>query len=312
MNDKELPKGNKRKWKEETKVFKNDWYNATERFNVVEEFPHLVDLNELELYKLFFDKEVKELFLDCTNKYALAQKNDPSFPMNTEDLWDFFTIITFASYNLRPQFTLHWSYEADISSPFVREIMSRNYFKKVKTHLHVCDNNKLSSDDKWAKLRPLFDVVNKNLIQFGVFAKHLSIHEQMVPYFRRHSCKMFIRGKPIRFGYKNWVLCSDDGYPFKVNSYQGKAERNEGPLGPSTVKNLLDVVTNDRIQDVCFDNFFTSVLLLEELKNKGIPATGTIRINRLPGLPSPSNKEMEKKERGFMSVCSTENLCSVR
>ena len=183
MNDKELPKGNKRKWKEETKVFKNDWYNATERFNVVEEFPHLVDLNELELYKLFFDKEVKELFLDCTNKYALAQKNDPSFPMNTEDLWDFFTIITFASYNLRPQFTLHWSNEADISSPFVREIMSRNYFKKVKTHLHVCDNNKLSSDDKWAKLRPLFDVVNKNLIQFGVFAEYLSIDEQMVPYF---------------------------------------------------------------------------------------------------------------------------------
>ena len=27
--DKELPEGNKRKWKEGTKVFKNDWYKAT-------------------------------------------------------------------------------------------------------------------------------------------------------------------------------------------------------------------------------------------------------------------------------------------
>ena len=78
------------------------------------------------------------------------------------------------------------------------------------------------------------------------------------------------------------------------------------------MKNLLDVVTDDRIHDVYFDNFFTSVPLLEELKNKGIPATGTIRINRLPGLPPPSNKETEKKETGFMSVCSTEDLCSVR
>ena len=207
---------------------------------------------------------------------------------------------------------MYWSNEADISSPFVREIMSRNYFKKVKAYLHVCDNDKLSSDDKWVKLRSLFDIVNKNLIQFGVFAEHLSIDEQMVPYFGRHSCKMFIRGKPIRFGHKNWVLCSDDGYPFKVNPYQGKAERNEGPLKPTTVKNLLDVVTDDRIHDVYFDNFLTSVPLLEELKNKGIQATGTIHINRLPGLPTPSNKEMEKKERGFISVCSTEDLCSVR
>ena len=120
------------KMKEGTEVFKNDWYKATEGFNVVEEFPHVVDLNELQFYKLFFDKEVKQLFLDCTNKYALTQKNDPSFTMKTEDLWNFFTIITFASYNLRPQFAMYWSNEVDISSPFVREIMSRNYFKKEK------------------------------------------------------------------------------------------------------------------------------------------------------------------------------------
>ena len=69
---KKLPEGNKRKWKEGTKVFKNDWYKATEQFKVVEELPHLVDLNELELYKLFFDREVEQLFLDCTNKYALT------------------------------------------------------------------------------------------------------------------------------------------------------------------------------------------------------------------------------------------------
>ena len=112
--DKECPKGNKKKWKEGTKVFKNDWYKATGQFNMVEEFPYLVDLHELEFYKLFFDREVEQLFLDCTNKYAMTQRNNPSLSMNTEDLWDFFTIITFSSYNLRPQFTMYWSNEADI------------------------------------------------------------------------------------------------------------------------------------------------------------------------------------------------------
>ena len=53
------------------------------------------------------------------------------------------------------------------------------------------------------------------------------------------------------------------------------------------MKNLLDVATDDQFHDVYFDNFFTSVALLEELKNKGIPATGTIHISRLSGLPPP-------------------------
>ena len=46
----------------------------------------------------------------------------------------------------------------------------------------MCDNEKLNVDDKWAKLRPLFDIVNEKLIQFGVFAEHLSIDEQILVY----------------------------------------------------------------------------------------------------------------------------------
>ena len=40
------------------------------------------------------------------------------------------------------------------------------------------------------KLSPLIQIVNDKVIQFGVFADHLSIDEQTVPYFRRHSCEM--------------------------------------------------------------------------------------------------------------------------
>ena len=54
--------------------------------------------------------------------------------------------------------------------------------------------------------------MNASLQQFGLFEKDLSIDKQMVPYFGRNSAKMFIRGKPIRFGYKNWDLASSDSY----------------------------------------------------------------------------------------------------
>ena len=52
-----------------------------------------------------------------------------------------------------------------------------------------------------------------------MFAKDLAIDEQMVPYFSRHSAKMFNRGKPIRFSNKNWVLASSDDYLYKSETY---------------------------------------------------------------------------------------------
>ena len=51
--------------------------------------------------------------------------------------------------------------------------------------------------------------------------------------------------------------------------------------------------------------------LLEELKQMSLPATGTIRLRKVPSLPSPTNNEMSKEERDFMSFCSTNDICLV-
>ena len=113
-----------------------------------------------------------------------------------------------------------------------------------------------------------------------------------------------MRGKPIRFGYKNYVLCSDDGYPFKVILYLGKfINKNQGPLEFTVIKVLPEVVNDDKWRDVYFDNFFS--FLLEDLKQQSLPATETVLVNRLLGLPLPSPKVMEKKERGKVKSSST-------
>ena len=80
--------------------------------------------------------------------------------------------------------------------------MSRKRFEDIKKYIEFADNNNLPAAGKLAKIQPLQDRVNASLQQFGVFAKDLTIDEQMVPYFGRHSAKMFISSKPIRFNYK--------------------------------------------------------------------------------------------------------------
>ena len=44
-----------------------------------------------------------------------------------------------------------------------------------------------------------------------------------------------------------------------------------------------------------FDNLFTSVSLLTELSQRGIGGVGTVRENRLNGVPLVSKKVLEKK-----------------
>jgi hypothetical protein len=75
----------------------------------------------------------------------------------------------------------------------------------------------------------------------------------MVPYYGHHSAKMFIRGKPIRFGFKLWVLAADSGYPFNVQVYCGKSTTLPGDAGASdetfglghrVVTSLLTCVVN--------------------------------------------------------------------
>ena len=60
-------------------------------------------------------------------------------------------------------------------------------------------------------------MMNKNLVQFNVFYSLVSIDESMVPYYGGHSAKMFIKGKPIRFGYKIWYICGNDSFPCHEN-----------------------------------------------------------------------------------------------
>lgn len=55
-----------------------------------------------------------------------------------------------------------------------------------------------------------------------------------------------------------------------------------------------------------FDNYFTSVNLLRELRMVGIQATGTIRANRLMGCNLKSEKELRKEGRGAMDTKTTE------
>ncbi|XP_050298551.1 piggyBac transposable element-derived protein 3-like [Anthonomus grandis grandis] len=229
-----------------------------------------------------------------SEKYA--QDNRHEFHLSPEELLHFLGILILSGYHSLPQTDMYWSLDEDKTVHIVRDCMNRNKFRSIKRNLHLSDNNNLDKGYKYTKLRPFFD---EKFLQFGIFSFNLSIDEQMVPYFGRHSCKMFIKGKPVRFGFKLWCICSSSGYLYKFIPYTGAAMKNSDiGLGATVAVELLSIVKNPQNHNVFFDNFFLSYKLLSLLKTKSYFATETIRENRTSHCPLVDNKVIPKKERG--------------
>ena len=180
--------------------------------------------------------------------------------------------------------------------------MSRNRFEKIHQYLHFNDNMNIDPKDNVFKVRPILDHFNK---KFGAFFMPLcntySLDEAMEPYYGHHSMKQFIRGKPIRYGFKFWCLISPEGYMVKFHPYTGSSKTLGKSLGESVTENLcFDFVPNGSC--IYMDNYFTSIPLMDNLSKNELYCVGTIRSDRIKKAPL---QDLKKAQRG--ACCSVED-----
>ena len=205
-------------------------------------------------------------------------------------------------YHNLPRTRMFWEKEDNIGLSIVYESISQREFEELKRFVHFADSYSLN---KFEKVRQLYDITNKNLKQFGFFHLHYSTDEQMVPYTGMNSNKQTIRTKTIRLGYKNFVICSDGGYPYFIDPYcdakygGGKASKNL--TARSVIDCILEIDKWDD-KDVYFDNWFTSLSLISILKEHGVRAAGTVRADRLGKDLKINKKDIKCKERETMQV----------
>lgn len=183
--------------------------------------------------------------------------------------------------------------------------------------LHFADNSKINPNDKAWKIRPMLEMLKNRCLKNFVPEKQLSYDECMVKYFGKHSCKQFIRGKPIRFGYKIWSLNRKDGYLVNFELYQGKSIKGNPDYDKlfgkcaSPLVTLLDEIPTEKMNlryELFMDNLFSNPALFSYLRFRGYNAIGTIRENRLPkGSPLTSKNTFMKKDRGYFETVLEKN-----
>ncbi|KAH9629868.1 hypothetical protein HF086_006552 [Spodoptera exigua] len=159
-------------------------------------------LNPVQIFEKLLDDDLVDLIVFNSTLYA-KQHNRHEFALVPCDLIKFMGILILSGYHKLPREPMYWSLDEDIGVELVSKAMSRHRFRDIKRNLHLVNNDLAgTSNDKMFKIRPLADKLMEKFLQWGVFHDSISVDESIVKYFGHHPAKQFIRGKPVRFGYK--------------------------------------------------------------------------------------------------------------
>lgn len=256
--------------------------------------------NILKQIEHYWTNEWLDYVCEQSKLYA-EQKSMQHDCVSRNNLRVFFGILILSGYNKLANRRLYWTQMPDVQNLLVVNSMRRDTFDQIMRCLHFTDNMNIN-EDRFYKVRPIFEHLNKTA-KINKAEEFLSVDEIMVPYYGRHRDKQFIRGKPVRFGFKLWGAAKSDGTLLHVEPYCGSNTRiadHELGHGPNVIMEMIQQTNLRAGQHVICDNYFGSVALMKKLASKGIAITTTLREDRLEKAPLQPRKLMDKKPRGHM------------
>lgn len=264
--------------------------------------PEILHLDTpFEVFSYLFTEDIIDLIRDQTNLYSVQK--DTNKPINVTS--QFIGIVYYMSIVRMPNVKMYWSEKINFAP--IQETMPSKRFELLKQMLHFKDNSKMLpyehvDSDRLYKIRPLIEALN-NSFKKVPYEAHLSVDEQMCSTTARSSLKQYLPDKPHKWRFKLFVICGVSGYGYKFEVYSGqenKCASGEPQLGASAnvvVRLAREVPTNQNYR-IFFDNYYTSIPLIEYLSSRGILALGTIRKNRIPNCKLPDEKVFKKEPRG--------------
>ena len=184
--------------------------------------------------------------------------------------------------------------------------ITRDRFREISRYIYFVDNDTLvprgeDGHDRLGKVKPLIDHLSTKFAKAYEPQRDISVDEAMIKFQGRSSLKQYMPLKPTKRGIKVWVAAdSTDGYFSRFEIYTGKRNNTtEHGLGARVVK-TLSADLKGKYHHVYFDDYFTSLKLLEDLENN-IYGCGTARKDR-KGFPTQLIKPCLKNRCVHLNV----------
>lgn len=261
----------------------------------------------IEYVREFLTEEFLDVFVEQSNLYSV-QKN-PNKPLNVSrhEMEQWLGLCMYFSISKLPNTRMHWSMQLGYHRENVADIMSRNRWEEIKSKLHMVDNTTLdpNANDRLFKVRPMVDHLRTKFKKIPMI-QSLCIDEQLVPFKGNSGIKQYIPSKPHKWGYKMFVLADSQGMTYDFKPYTGKIEPVNDPEVPdlkassNAVLHLAQTIPPYNNHLLYFDNWFTSLPLMQHLATRNIWCCGTVRVPRIPGIikGKEADKVLIKKGRG--------------
>jgi Transposase IS4 len=176
-------------------------------------------LSELDTFQQLLTPAIIDRIIAATNSYAEnTQKNEEPYPharswnpINSTDIWRFIGCLLYMGYHQIANHEEHWS-----KSGYLRKFMSLRRYHQTHRYFTLRDGTVNPRKEKetfaW-KLEPVASIIKQNCKALWSPSSHLAVDEAMIAYKGRTVDKVKLPNKPIKEGYKVWVL-GDAGYVY--------------------------------------------------------------------------------------------------
>ena len=161
-----------------------------------------------DFHKLFVPDDFVDKVVKLSREYAVRKdKPEVQHKLTHNNIRITHAIMYMTGYLTPANRKLYWQQREDTENILVRKAMPRNTFDEVIRHTYFVDKVTPDPTDRFWKVRPLFTQLNKTAKKYIKHPENVSVDEGMIKYFGPHPLKQFMRGKPVRFGYKVSFTC---------------------------------------------------------------------------------------------------------
>lgn len=253
------------------------------------------DKKAIDFFELYFTQRLYRLIVCETNHYAGQEEQQLAKPLEWTELTVNELHTQLAMYFAmgivqKPTFHSYWEKDHVTATPSFGNIMSRSKFMNILSFIHFVDNETEvprdpAQHDCLFKIRSVLDELQRQFRQNYIPAREVSIDETMLKFKGRKFFHQFLPSKPIRFGFKLFILAeSCTGYIWDFQVYTGKKGEAELNQTRNVVLRLMQPLEGKGYW-LFTDNFYTGPEIYFSLRERSIQACGTVRPNR-KGLPN--------------------------
>ena len=173
-------------------------------------------ITEMQAFKLIFDNDFLRMVKVETNRYARQCQNErqrQSWSIITVDeVNKFFAIIIHMSLVKKPAIRDYFSTNPVLYSSFPSQIgMGRDRFLSIPRYFHINGNSTYiprnqPNHDPLHKVRPFVNLLNQKFKELYSPSPDLTLDEAMIPFRRRVRFKVYMKGKPNKYGVRLEVV----------------------------------------------------------------------------------------------------------